>query len=76
MGWPSLKHDNMAMIHLSNRFDHEQPEPRRRTSLLARIAMDAVGTKIVVITHDINQAGRTADDIKLPTGDEDAHPLS
>ncbi len=74
MGWPSLKRDNMTMTHLSNRFDHEQPEPRRRASLLARITMDAVVTKIVLVAHDINQAERNVVDIKPPTGDEGAHP--
>ncbi len=76
MGWPSLKRDNMTMTHLSNRFDHEQPEPRRRASLLARITMDAVVTKIVLVAHDINQAKRIAGDIKLPIDDEGVRPLS
>ena len=40
------------------------------------MSLAAVDTRIVVITHDINQAERIADNIKLPTDDEDAHPLS
>jgi ABC-type proline/glycine betaine transport system ATPase subunit len=40
------------------------------------LATDAVGTKIILISHDINQAKRVGGDIKLPTDDEGVHPLS
>ena len=40
------------------------------------VAADAVGTKIILISHDTNKAKRIAGDIKLPTDDEGVHPLS
>lgn len=64
----------MGLFRVSQRFDQKQRELRLRKSLLAHLVADAVGTKIVLFAHDINQAERNVVDIKPPTGDEGAHP--
>lgn len=65
----------MVLFRVSQRFDQKQREPRLRKSLLARLVADAVGKKIFLFAHNINQTERNVVDIKPPTDDEDARPL-
>lgn len=65
----------MGLFRVLQRFDQKQREPRRRKSLLARLAANAVGTKIVPIMLCINEPKEISGEFKLLTDDEGVRPL-